>query len=88
VRVSLVYDEDGQGNRRECKNTADTIADCLPAFTDLEELWLQDYPISDDGLRHLRGLRNLRQLYVNGTKTTDEGRAQLRKAIPGLVIHE
>ncbi len=59
----------------------------LRGLVNLQELELQNCPITDQGLRHLSGLNKLRELYVNGTQTTDDGRAQLEAAIPGLTVH-
>jgi Leucine-rich repeat (LRR) protein len=58
----------------------------LSGLTNLQQLELQDCPITDAGLRHLRDLKKLRRLIINGTETTEEGRAQLKAAIPGLEI--
>jgi hypothetical protein len=37
--------------------------------------------ISDDGLRHLKGMRQLRWLNLKETQVTDAGIATLRKAL-------
>jgi hypothetical protein len=43
---------------------------------------------SDDGLKHLHALSNLRELDLNGTQVTAEGAAALAKALPMCkVVH-
>jgi protein kinase-like protein/Leucine Rich Repeat (LRR) protein len=78
-RVSLVYDEDEHGNRRECKNTSDAIADSLPAFADLEELWLQESQATDRAMRFVGRLHELKGLWMwNASLLSDKGIAELQ----------
>ncbi len=79
VRVSLVYDEDDHGNRRECSNTSDQIATVLPAFTDLEELLLQKSQATDLAMQYVGQLRPLRRLYMWDARVTDRGVASLAR---------
>jgi hypothetical protein len=51
----------------------------------LEGLQLADNPVTDRGLEHLRGLTKLKELYIRGTRVTDEGIKKLQAAIPSLV---
>jgi hypothetical protein len=43
--------------------------------------------ITDAGLRQLREIRTLDQLYVEGTQVTDAEIAELQHALPKLTIH-
>ena len=38
----------------------------------------EDKPLTDAGLRHLRGLSNVQKIWLNGTKITDSGLAHLK----------
>jgi hypothetical protein len=49
-------------------------------------LSLWNTQVSDAGLKHLKGLSRLRYLNLNGTLVTEEGIADLRRAIPGLTV--
>jgi hypothetical protein len=44
--------------------------------------------VTDAGLVHLKSLRNLKCIDLSGTKVTDAGIAQLRRALPGLKVSE
>ena len=44
--------------------------------------------ITDAGLVHLKGLTNLQTLNFSGTKVTDAGVAQLKKALPNCKIEK
>jgi hypothetical protein len=44
--------------------------------------------VTDAGLKHLAGLKQLRELYVDETKVTGKGKADLKKALPDLVIFD
>lgn len=59
----------------------------LTGLTHLELLNLTGQPITDRGLVHLHGLKNLRTLFLAKTNVSDTGVRELRRAIPGLVIH-
>jgi hypothetical protein len=37
--------------------------------------------------QELAGLKNLQTLFLNNTRVTDEGLAELRKALPALVVY-
>jgi hypothetical protein len=77
-RISLVYDEDAQGNnRRECAGTSDEIARWLPAFPELEELWLVGSQASDEAMDYVGRLRRLKELMMWNAHVSDEGVAKL-----------
>jgi len=42
--------------------------------------------VTDAGLAHLKGLKALRRLRLSGTRVTPAGEADLKRAIPGLMI--
>ena len=45
------------------------------------------HQITDAWLVHLAGLTNLEELWLYGTQVTDEGLAELRKALPNCSIN-
>jgi hypothetical protein len=45
----------------------------MAAMKNLESLMMQDTPITDAGLVHLRGLTSLRELHVQNTAVGDKG---------------
>ena len=47
---------------------------------------LTDNGITDDGIKHFAGLKNLTQLKLERTLVTDEGVTQLRKVLPDTNI--
>lgn len=70
-------------------NVDDDFSDLLPELKDLSELnalGLGMTRVNDAGLEHLTELKNLRILELDGTDTTAEGRAKLRKALPKCQI--
>jgi serine/threonine protein kinase len=58
----------------------------LAAIETLEVLALASNPITDQALPPLKGLRRLRKLDLNSTRTTAAGIADLRHALPGCEI--
>jgi Leucine-rich repeat (LRR) protein len=55
-------------------------------LTELNDLWLAGSPVTDVGLRNLKGLAKLKELYIGDTEVTDAGVAELRIALPRLKI--
>ena len=55
----------------------------LKGMTSLQTLTLQNTKVTDAGLEHLKGLSSLQFLLIDNTQVTAEGRAMLRKALPG-----
>jgi hypothetical protein len=53
---------------------------------EIDRLFLHDTPVTDAGLKELAGLKALRLLLLRGTKVTDRGVAELKKALPGVTI--
>ena len=49
-------------------------------------LFLRETHVSDDGLKHLRGFTNLKELHLENTQVTDEGVKKLQKALPDCEI--
>lgn len=63
------------------------VLEHLGRMTDLKDLRLCDSQITDAGLRHLKGLANLKYLDVTySTEVTEEGIEELRKALPNCTI--
>jgi hypothetical protein len=54
----------------------------LLAMERLEEVDLSGTGVTDEGLEKLTGARNLRHIYLGGSKATEEGVERLRKALP------
>ncbi|MEK6239056.1 MAG: hypothetical protein N2C14_30440 [Planctomycetales bacterium] len=54
----------------------------------LKELDLDETGITDAGLTHLKGLKNLRKLGIRRTQVTSEGVADLQKALPTCEIYQ
>jgi hypothetical protein len=54
----------------------------------MEELHLEDTRITDAGLEYLKNLKSLREIWIKGTRVSQEGIAGLKRAIPGVVVHE
>jgi hypothetical protein len=52
----------------------------------LEHLSLIGTRITDAGLVHLHGLKNLKRVNLIHTGVTDRGVADLRRAVPGVVV--
>jgi hypothetical protein len=48
----------------------------------LQELILQDTGVTDVALKALASLKKLKTVYLNGTKVTAAGMADLKKALP------
>lgn len=75
----LERDEKGVGkpvtkiDLASCKELKDDDLKALQAFPQLEWLSLNDTPITDAGLAHVRGLNKLKTLGLAGTRITDKG---------------
>jgi Leucine-rich repeat (LRR) protein len=54
----------------------------------LTVLRLVGTPVTNEGLKHLKGLKNLTHLYLHGSQVTPEGRAELKQALPKLIIDD
>ncbi len=85
--ISLVYDEDEQGNRRECAGTSDEIARWLPAFPELEELWLAGSQATDEAMVFVGQLHRLKELWMWNAQVSDEGVAKLKDLKELRCIH-
>ena len=59
---------------------------CLGRFSGLENLYFSmsqsESQITDEGLRHLRSLKQLKHVQFYGTQLTQDGVAQLREHLP------
>lgn len=58
----------------------------LESLPNLELLQLSESAVTDEGLRHLVELQNLRDLYLWKTAVTPEGVAELQRALPQCAI--
>jgi hypothetical protein len=70
-----------------CKNkpTDDDLA-CLEPIIGLRSLNLSGAPVTDAGLEHLRGLKNLYHVDLTNTRVTTKGAAELQRALPDAYI--
>ncbi len=50
------------------------------------KLWIGNTRVTDAGLAHLKGLRNLLDLSVGNTQVTDAGVAELKQTLPDLQV--
>ena len=75
-------------NINDCANVAGPKAfAALKGCDDLETLHASNTNITDASLVHLKGLKNLKTLTVNGTKCTLVGVRGLKKFLPDCEIH-
>jgi hypothetical protein len=59
----------------------------VSSFSGLETLSLENTRVTDAGLRHLRGLRNLQRLYLGANSSvSDAGAADLQARLPHVAI--
>jgi len=77
-------------NTRERPFTDEDLAsviDSINVFRRPKIIHLTETDVTDDGLRHLYGVRDLEKawLYEN-PKVTDEGAAQLQRVIPACIV--
>jgi hypothetical protein len=59
----------------------------LAGLSGLEFLALEDCRVSDAGLVHLKGLRQLKHLQLGGTEVTPAGVAVLQRDLPDCYIN-
>jgi hypothetical protein len=67
------------------KPTDDDLA-LLEPLAELEDIDLSDAPVTDAGLRHLRGLKKLRSVVVTNTRITSQGIKELNLALPDVAV--
>src|SRR5262245_27543001 len=78
VQVNLNYSDDS-GKREDNKNGSDQALQYLDGLPQLRTLLLSGTQASDDGMRHLAGLKNLEYLFMwDVVNITDAGVAYLR----------
>ena len=65
---------------------ADAALANLAPLAKLQSLSLADTPVTDAGLEQLHGLKELKELDLSFTQTSEEGQAKLQKALPELKI--
>ena len=58
----------------------------LKGWDSLEQLVLEDLPITDEGLKPLGGVKNLTWIFLQNTKVSAEGVKKLAKALPNCKI--
>jgi hypothetical protein len=67
-------------------DVTDALLKHLAGLKQLQTLDLSLTKVTDAGLKHLAGLKQLRLLDLDHTRVTDKGEADLKKALPDLVI--
>jgi hypothetical protein len=67
------------------KPTDDDLA-LLEPFVELRMLHISGPAITDAGLKHLKGLKNLRWVFLKDTRVTAKGIADLKRALPCVEI--
>src|SRR5262249_14421160 len=65
----------------------DSDAALLPYVAEVEHLQLLETQITDEGMRHLKNLKNLRSLWVDATKIGDDGLAHLAGLVHVKSLH-
>jgi hypothetical protein len=79
ARVTLGSTAAGYNFNRPFKDEdLDGMIDHLNVFSRFEQLDLSGSKVTDDGLRHLKGLRSLKILNLSNTAVSDEGLARLQ----------
>jgi hypothetical protein len=58
----------------------------LAGLKQLRGLYLDHTKVTDAGLNHLAGLKELQELHLRDTKVTGKGKADLKKALPKLIV--
>lgn len=81
--LSMAEQAEGAAIREHWAITDDGLRS-LAALNELEELSLHAPQLTDACLVHLRGLKRLKSLSIEGSKITPEGKAELRKFLPDL----
>ena len=67
---------------------SDSTLECIRRFPKLKHLDLSYTNVGDGGVAHIAALlAALKQLQLRETKITDEGAAELQRALPKLVIY-
>ena len=64
----------------------DEDMECLQDLTGLLELSIEYFEVIDVGLKYLRDLENLKELWLTGTAVSDAGVASLQHALPNCGI--
>jgi hypothetical protein len=64
----------------------DAQAARLSRLTELRRLDLANNYVTDEGLRHLRGLKLLETLEISNNGVTDAGVSELTRSLPGLMV--
>ena len=59
----------------------DEDMECLQDLTGLLELSIEYFEVTDVGLKYLRDLENLKELWLTGTAVSDAGVARLQHAL-------
>lgn len=74
-------------NLRQCKIDDGTLMNLIEEQPYLKFLGLERTSITDEGLKHLHTARNLEQLWLSGTKVTQQGLQLLQTTLPNCQIN-
>jgi hypothetical protein len=58
----------------------------LGDFLSLEEIWIEDTAVTDEGLSQLFGLKSLRFISILDSAISEKAVEALRNAIPGIEV--
>jgi hypothetical protein len=62
------------------------LAKRMERFPNLDTLSLEGPRVTDAGVAHLKGLKQLKNLMLLNTEVTEKGRSDLRRALPELKV--
>jgi len=60
----------------------------LSSFMSLKSLNLERNTITDDAVQQISKLKQLMDIWINGTQITNEGIKDLRKSLPNMKVHK
>jgi hypothetical protein len=88
VEIQLFDDSRNKNSpfKMKSKEFTDEDAKLLSVFSEMDWLVLCDTSLTDEGLKHLRGMKKLGRLDVEGTAVTKRGAKELEAAISGLNV--
>jgi hypothetical protein len=86
-RANVVEVQLFAGHGRTPENLNDDAARSLIALSDVKWLVLMDTRITDAGLEHLKGLKKLERLDLEGSLVTEKGVETLKNSLPNAKIY-
>jgi hypothetical protein len=65
---------------------ADESLRWMACLKEVELLCIRSIPVTDAGLRHIRRMSDLREIFLDHTHVTAAGEAELRKSLPSCPV--